>query len=291
MQRLPVIGQTSTHSAFEAVQRAALAAAGVDLQLERWERRPHQLGDAFDELRDGPFAGALVMAPHKERAATLVSALSEDAKATGAVNLVVRDGAKLRGHNTDVDGLRAGLTALLPKAQGNWPRGAVVLGAGGGARAAVAVLVGNGFQHVAVFNRHLHRAEAVVNHFARMSRHMELRARPWHETIMEAELAKAGLLVDASGIGAEEGESPIPADLLPEGLYVLDLVLDRASTPLMGAAKERGGTTANGRASFLVSSAATFRLLTGTDAAPDVMQAALDAELGLPEEGAAVVGD
>jgi shikimate dehydrogenase len=131
----------------------------------------------------------------------------------------------------------------------------------------------------------------VVNHFARISRHMELRARPWHETIIEAELAKAGLLVDASGIGAEEEESPVPAELLPEGIHVLDLVLDRASTPLMRVAKERGGTTANGRVSFLASSAATFRLLAGTDASPDVMGAALDAELGLPEEGAAVVGD
>ena len=120
---------------------------------------------------------------------------------------------------------------------------------------------------------------------------MELRARPWHETIMEAELAKAGLLVDASGIGADEGASPIPAELLPEGLYVLDLVLDRAATPLMRTTKERGGTAANGRASFLASSAATFRLLTGSDATPDVMGPALDADLGLPEEGVAVVGD
>jgi shikimate dehydrogenase len=292
VQRLPVIGQTTTHSAFEAVQRAALEAAGMELQLERWERRPHQLGEAFDELRDGPFAGALVMAPHKERAAALVNALSEDAKATGAVNLVLRDGQRLRGHNTDVDGLRAGLTALLPRVQGKWPRAAVVLGAGGGARAAVAVLVGSGFQRISLFNRHLHRAEAVVTHFARMTRHMELRARPWHETIMESELSKAGLLVDASGSGAEEGASPIPAEILPEGLHLLDLVLDRAATALMRDAKARGGTVANGRASFLASSAATFRLLTGGDPSPDVMRAALDAELGLPEEGAAaVVGD
>ncbi|HEX6128502.1 MAG TPA: hypothetical protein VF071_05720 [Candidatus Limnocylindria bacterium] len=291
MQRLPVIGQTSTHNAFEAVQRAALEAAGVELQLERWERRPHLLADAIEELRGADFAGALVLAPHKERAATLVNALSEDAKATGAVNLIVRDGGKLRGHNTDVDGLRAGLTALLPRVQGKWPRAAVVLGAGGGARAAVAVLVGSGFQRISLFNRHLHRAEAVVAHFARMTRHMELRARPWHETIMEAELSKAGLLIDASGSGAEGRASPVPAELLPEGLHVLDLVLDRAATPLMRDAKERGGTVANGRAAFLASSAATFRLLTGSDPSPDVMRAALDAELGLPEEGAAVVGD
>jgi shikimate dehydrogenase len=290
VQRLPVIGQTTTHSAFEAVQRAALEAAGVDLQLERWDRRPHQLGDAIEELRSADFAGALVMAPHKERAATLVNALSEDAKATGAVNVILRDGGKLRGYNTDVDGLRAGLTTLLPRVQGKWPRGAVVLGAGGGARAAVAVLVGAGFQRISLFNRHLHRAEAVVTHFTRMTRHMELRARPWHETIMESELSKAGLLIDASGSGAEDG-SPIPADLLPEGLYVLDLVLDRSTTTLMRDAKARDGTVANGRASFLASSAATFRLLTGGDPSADVMRAALDTELGLPEEGAAVVGD
>jgi shikimate dehydrogenase len=120
---------------------------------------------------------------------------------------------------------------------------------------------------------------------------MELRARPWHETILESELGRAGLLVDASGLGADEGASLVPAELLPEGLYVLDLVLDRSATPLMRDAKERGGTVANGHASFLASSAATFRLLTGGEASQDVMRAALDAELGLPEEGAAVVGD
>jgi shikimate dehydrogenase len=291
VQRLPVIGQTATNNAFEAVQRAAIEATGAALQVERWERKPHQVPDALEELRGGDFAGALVLAPHKERAAGLVNALSEDARATGAVNVVIRDGTKLRGHNTDVDGLRAGLTQLLPKAQGKWPRGAVVLGAGGGARAAVAVLVGSGFQRISLFNRHLHRAEAVVAHFARITRHMELRARPWHETIMESELSKAGLLIDASGLGAESGESPVPSDLLPQDdFYVLDLVLDR-TTPLMRSAKERGAAVANGRTSFLASSEATFRLLTGAGAPPDVMRQALDAELGVPEEGAAVVGD
>ncbi len=291
MQRLPVIGQTTTHNAFEAVQRAAIERAGAALQIERWERKPHLLPDAVEELRAGDFAGALVLAPHKERAAGSVNALSDDARATGAVNVIVRDGARLRGHNTDVDGLRAGVTTLLPRATGKWPRAAVVLGAGGGARAAVAVLVGAGFQRISLFNRHLHRAEAVVAHFARITRHMELRARPWHETIMEAELHKAGLLVDASGIGSDGGASPVSAELLPEGLFVLDLVLDRSATPLMRDAKEHGGTVANGRSSFLASSAATFRLLTGGDAPADVMRQAMDAELGLPEEGAAVVGD
>jgi shikimate dehydrogenase len=291
VERLPVIGQSFTNSAFEAVQRAAIESAQLPLVIERWERKPHQLPDAIAELHNEGFAGALIAAPHKERAAALVSALSDDAHLTGAVNLVRRDGLRLRGHNTDVDGVRAGLTAILPAAQAVWPRSAVVLGAGGGARAVVAVLIGAGFQRVSLFNRHLHRAEAVVAHFARAARHMELRARPWHETIIEAELAKAQLLVNASGIGVEEGASPIPAELLPDDLYVLDLVLNHAVTPLMGEAKTRGGTVANGQGSFLASSAATFLLLTGREAPADVMRAALADELGLPEEGIAVVGD
>ncbi|MEX0626182.1 MAG: hypothetical protein WD402_06535 [Chloroflexota bacterium] len=291
MQRLPVIGQSFAHSAVEAVQRAAFEASGLPIAIERWERRPHQLADAIDALRDGAFAGALIAAPHKERTASLADALSDDAKMSGAANLVVRDGARLRGHNTDVDGVRAGLAAILPKAQAAWPRQAVVLGAGGGARAVVAVLIGSGFQRIAVFNRHLHKAEAVVAHFARAARGLDLRALPWHETFLEVELGRAKLVVNASGIGVEEGTSALPAEMLGSGLFVLDLVLNHASTPLMIDALARGGTVANGQASFLSASAETFQLLSGQEVPTEVMRSALAVELGLPEEGIAVVGD
>jgi shikimate dehydrogenase len=291
VQRLPVIGQTVTSSAFEAVQRAAIEAAGLALEIERWERRPHQLAGAIEQLHAEEFAGALVVAPHKEKAAGLVDALSEDARHTGAVNLIVPDGTRLRGHNTDVDGLRAGLAALLPAAQASWPRQAVVLGAGGGARAAVSVLLGSGFQRIVVFNRHLYRAEGLVAHFARSARQVDLRALPWHETVLEAELGRTGLLVNSSGVGVDEGATPIPAELLPDGLIVLDLVLNHEVTPLMREVQQRGGTVANGQGTFLASSAETFTLLTRRDAPADVMRAALAAELGLPEETIAVVGD
>jgi shikimate dehydrogenase len=291
VQRLPVIGQTSTHSAFEAVQQAAIAAAGLPLAIERWEKRPHLLPDVIAQLRHDGFVGALVEAPHKEKVASLVDTLSDDARSAGAVNVVVRDGDQLRGHNTDVDGVRAGLRSLVSANETQWPKGALVLGAGGGARAVVAVLIGAGVQQVSVFNRHLHRAEALVAHFARNARKTELRARPWHETIIEADLAKAQLVVNSSGIGVEDGASPIPAELMPDGLFVLDLVLQHAVTPLMRDATERGGTVANGQLSFLASSAATFTLVTGQEAPAEVMRSALAVELGLPVDRLAVVGD
>lgn len=291
VQRLPIIGHPLSDSPSEAVLRAAIEAAGLPIEIERWERRPHQLRDAIAELKGKDFAGAILASPHKEKAAGLVGALSDDARTSGAVNVIVRDGERLRGHNTDVDGVRAGLAAILPRVKGKWPRQAVVLGAGGGARAVVAVLLGSGFQHVAVFNRHLHRAEALVSHFSRSARHMELRARPWHDAIIEAELSRAPLLVNASGPGTDSDRSTIPGELLPAELYLLDLALQQAVTPLMAEVTERGGTVGNGQAAFLAASAATFRLLTRDEASPEPMRAALAAELGVPPADVAIVVD
>ncbi|HLY35424.1 MAG TPA: hypothetical protein VKU35_01770 [Candidatus Limnocylindria bacterium] len=290
-RRLPIIGSKNDPSPIEAVVRAGFDAAGLEVAVERWEPRPHLLGEALARLREAGTLGALVLSPHKERAASLLTTLSDDARLSGAVNVIVHDGARLRGHNTDVDGIRAGLIAILPRVQGRWPRNAVVLGAGGGARAAVTILISSGFQHVAVFNRHLHKAEALVAHFVRSARHMELRARPWHETILEAEVSRAGLVVDASGLGADAAARALPPDALPEGLFVLDLALHQASTPLMLEAEARGGTVANGQASFAVAQQAALRLWTGIEPPVEVIRAALAAELGSPDGEVAVAGN
>ncbi len=290
--RLPIIGYPLTPSILEGVVSATLAEVANGPAVERWERRPHELAGALAELRDGPdYLGALVASPHKEKAPPLTDWLSDDARLSGAVNVIARVDGRLRGHNTDVDGVRAGLTALLPRVKGKWPRNAVVLGAGAGARACVTVLIGSGFQHVSVLNRHLHRAEALVAHFGRSARHMELRARPWHDAIIEVELARAELLVNASGVGTDAGDAAIATELIPADRYVLDLVLNRPATALMDAVQAQGGKAANGQAAFLASTAVTIELLTGRAPAPDSLRSALAAELGVPLEGVASVGD
>src|SRR5438552_3001418 len=290
-QRLPIIGSSNQTTPIEAVLRAGLETAGLEVVVEHWEPRPHRLGEAIAKLRGRDYLGALVIAPHKEKATTLVGTLSDDARLSGALNVIVRDGSRLRGYNADMDGIRAGLAAILPRVLGRWPRVAVVLGAGGGARAAVAVLIGSGFQHIAVFNRHLHKAEALVAHFARSARHMEVRARPWHETILEAEVSRAGLVIDASGLGADEAASSISPDALPDHLFVLDLALHQSATPLMREAKARGGTVANGQASFLAAQAAAFCLWTGKEPPTEVLREALVSALGAADREVAVAGD
>ena len=173
---------------------------------ELWDRAPIALADAIAELRTDDFLGANVTIPHKERVVPQVDRLTEEAHATGAVNTLTKEGRKLVGHNTDVPGFKVALDQLVGRQK--MPRNAVVLGAGGGARAVVYGLIREGFQRVIVFNRHLHRAEGMVKHFGRSAAHMELRAMPWHESIIEAELAKTKVLVNATSIGLTADETP-----------------------------------------------------------------------------------
>src|SRR4029453_13506586 len=104
------------------------------------------------------------------------------------------------------------------------PRQAVILGAGGGARAVVYGLIRAAFQRVIVFNRHLHRAEGLVKHFGRSAAHMELRALPWHESVTESESAKTNLPGNAPSIGLTSDATPIPGEALLPELLVLDLI-------------------------------------------------------------------
>jgi shikimate dehydrogenase len=270
-KRVVLIGHPVAHSLSGAMQQAAFDQLGIDARYELWDRAPIDLGDAVTELRTDDFLGANVTIPHKERVVPMVDRLTEEAQATGAVNTITREGKRLVGHNTDVPGFRVALDRLVGKQK--MPRQAVVLGAGGGARAVVYGLITEGFQRVIVFNRHLHRAEGLVKHFGRSAAHMELRAMPWHESIIESELAKTKVLVNATSIGLTTEVSPVPATALHDDLLVLDLIYAR--TGLLRAATAAGATTADGELMLLHQGAAAFTLWTGQPAPLELMQSKL----------------
>ena len=167
-KRVVLIGHPVAHSLSGAMQQAAFDELGIDARYELWDRAPIDLADAIAELRGDDFLGANVTIPHKERVVPMVDRLTEEAQATGAVNTITREGKRLVGHNTDVAGFKVALDQLVGRQK--MPRQAVVLGAGGGARAVVYGLIREGFQRVIVFNRHLHRAEGLVKHFGRTRR-------------------------------------------------------------------------------------------------------------------------
>jgi len=296
-KRVVLIGHPVAHSLSGAMQQAAFDAAGIPATYELWDRPAPELADAIAELRTDDFLGANVTIPHKEKAAALVDRLTEEAHATGAVNTITRSGKHLVGHNTDVPGFRVALEALVGKQR--MPRAAVVLGAGGGARAVVHGLVAEGFQRIVVFNRHLHRAEAMVKFFARSAAHMELRAMPWHESIIEAELAKTKVLVNATAVGLHGDEAPIPGELIPGDLLVMDLIYNPPVSRLLREAAAAGCQVQNGELMLLHQGAAAFTLWTGQPAPVALMHeklaeglAAVGADVGgAADEGAGTAGE
>jgi shikimate dehydrogenase len=270
-RRVVLIGHPVAHSLSGAMQQAAFDELGIDARYELWDRAPIDLADAVAELRTDEFLGANVTIPHKERVVPMVDRLTEEASATGAVNTITREGKRLVGHNTDVAGFKVALDKLVGRQK--MPKQAVILGAGGGARAVVFGLIREGFQRVIVFNRHLHRAEGLVKHFGRTAAHMELRAMPWHESIIESEIAKTKILINATSIGLTTDLSPVSAEVLNDELFVLDLIY--AKTRLLRDAAAVGATTSDGELMLLHQGAAAFELWTGQSAPLALMQAKL----------------
>jgi shikimate dehydrogenase len=274
-KRVLLIGHPVAQSLSGELQQAAFDELGIDARYEPLDVPLINLPDTIEQLRGDEFLGANISFPHKERVVPMVDRLTEEALATGAVDTLTREGSRLIGHNTDVTGFRAALDALIGRQK--MPKAAVIIGAGGGARAAVYALITAGFQRVVVFNRHLHRAEGLVRHFGRTAAHMELRAMTWHESVIEAELAKTKVLINASAASNAGEQSPIPAELLVPELLVLDLMYQPAETKLLRDARAAGATeTLNGDTMLIHQTAAAFNLWTGRDVELDFIQRRLD---------------
>jgi shikimate dehydrogenase len=274
-KRVVLIGHPVAQSLSGALQQAALDEQGIDAVYEPLDVPLAELAERIEELRGDDYLGANITVPYKERVAPMVDRLTDEAHATGAVDTITREGSRLVGHNTDVIGFRAALDELVGRQK--MPKAAVIIGAGGGARAAVYGLITASFQRVTVFNRHLHRAEALVRHFGRSAAHMELRAMPWHESVIEAELAKTKVLVNASAIADAATQSPIAAELLPAELLVLDLMYMPAETQLMKDARAAGATEVrNGDLMLVHQTAAAFDLWTGRDISEEFLEQRLD---------------
>jgi shikimate dehydrogenase len=288
-----LIGHPVAHSLSMAMQQAAFDALGIDARYDLVDATVMELADRIAEIRGDDYLGANVTIPHKERVVPMIDRLTEEAHATGAVKTITREGKRLVGHNTDVPGFRKALDALVGRQK--MPRTAVVLGAGGGARACVYALITEGFQRVIVFNRHLHRGEALVKFFGRSAAHMELRAMPWHESVIESELSRTKVLINSTAVGLNSDETPIPAELLPPELLVLDLVYRPRETRLLKDAKAADAqATMNGELMLLHQGAAAFELWTGQPAPLDVMRERMEAaasDSGAEADVVATAGD
>lgn len=275
-----VIGFPAKHSRSPLIHNYWIKQHGIDAEYRIEEVASENFPHFIESLRELGYIGANVTVPHKQ-AALAWSEPDERARAVGAANTLWYVDGILRSTNTDVEGFLANLDSSTP----GWDRGlesAVVLGAGGSARAVVFALLQREVQRVHVINRTRSRAEALQKQFG-----PRVRPATWDETT--GLLGGAGLLVNTTSLGMK-GAPPLDINLrCPASLVVADLVYHPLLTKLLTAARERGLRTADGLGMLLHQAVRGFQLWFGVR--PEVtaeLRALVEADLSAGIEPAQV---
>ena len=273
-----LIGHGLKHSISPLFQQAAFDHLGLDIRYEAWETEPLELENVLQRVRGPSILGANVTVPHKEAVVSSMDELDDLALEIGAVNTIVNRGGRLKGHNTDAGGfLRA-----LGREGGFDPagKGAVLLGAGGVARAASFALARAGVKSLVITDIIEEKAHELVSDLERsLDRGREpapnIRALSPDAPQFEEALSGCDLLVNCTPVGmkhsAGEGESPLEARLIPKRALVYDVVYNPIETPLLADAKRAGASTLGGLAMLVYQGAAAFELWTGREAPLDIM--------------------
>ena len=270
-----LIGYPVKHSLSPAMHSSAFAALNLNWCYVPLPVHPERLGEAIAGLRALGFVGANVTVPHKEAVMSYLDEVSPEAQAIGAVNTiamssaVVRDGESI-GYNTDWLGF---LTALSESGFDPQGKRAVVLGAGGAARAVVYALARAGAQ-VTILNRTLSRAHALVQDFSPLFPSLPLVSLPLTLQALEERATESHLLVNATPVGTwpEVDQSPWPEDLaFPAHLSVFDLVYNPRQTKLLRQAQAAGAQVIGGLGMLVHQGAAAFELWTRKKAPVEMM--------------------
>lgn len=262
-----VIGSPVEHSLSPVIHNAAFAALDLDWSYFAVSVPDGRAGTALAAMRTLRLAGMSVTMPHKEAAAAVVDTRTPRAERLGSVNCVSWRGTQLEGDSTDGVGF---LDAL--RDDHAWEpagRRAVVIGAGGAARAVIAALADGGATSVGVLNRSADRGRRAAALAGAVGR-----------VVGADEVDGAELVVNATPIGmGVDGGLPVDIDRLGAGQLVADLVYDPIETPLLAAARDRGAVAVNGLGMLVHQAGHAFRTWTGEDPPVAVMSAAAVAAL------------
>ncbi|MEX2236395.1 MAG: shikimate dehydrogenase [Dehalococcoidia bacterium] len=276
MQRVGLIGHPVAHSVSPLFQQAAFDATGLKARYEAWDTLEAGLEQRLASLRGDDILGANVTVPFKEMVQPYLDEIDPVAARIGSVNTIVNHGGRLHGYNTDADGFALGCEdadidlGLRP---------AVVVGAGGAARAVVYALTETDPRSVLVLNRTVERAREIAVEFGAGCDSLADAPTSVFQT--------ARLVVNATSVGMRHGPPGMPFDpaLLTSGCSVVDLVANPLQTELMIEAERAGCWVQGGLHMLVYQGAAAFELWTELEAPVRLMlETALRATLDQADE-------
>ncbi|HUZ76695.1 MAG TPA: shikimate dehydrogenase [Chloroflexota bacterium] len=263
-RRLGVVGYPLAHTLSPAIHKSALAQLGFEATYEACETAPPALGSLLADLRRPEWLGLNVTLPYKQLVMPELDDLTAEAREIGAVNTIHHTAGRLRGANMDARAFLADVEAAFGSLAG---RRVAVLGAGGAALA-VCHALRRGPEVVWLWARRAEQAAALAAHTGGAVRAAEL-----------PRVARAEMVINCTSAGLHQGESPVPAEALPPGVLLYDLIYNPATTRLMEAAQAQGGRAVNGLGMLVRQAALALEMWTGRMPALEEMFAAAEREL------------
>lgn len=243
-KRTFVTGWPISHSRSPIIHNYWIKQHGLEGAYERLPKNPSEFGAFLTTLADSDFVGGNVTIPHKEAAFQLVDQSDELSSKLEAVNTVWIEEGILHGSNTDGYGFLANLDDRCPgwDAYARKKRGALVLGAGGAARAIIYGLVSRGFDPVIISNRTVERAETLATKFGPVCRAVGTNIGPQESDV--------SLVINTTSLGMSGEGNPLDVSGgltgFKDDLIMNDIVYTPLITPLLRLAKEKGMVAVDG---------------------------------------------
>lgn len=236
IKKAGVVGFPVSHSLSPRLHGFWLKEYNIAGKYELYEKKPEDLAKFINVIRnDKDFVGVNLTIPHKEAVMKLLDEVDFLANVIGAVNTVINDRGKLIGRNTDAYGCAENIRSFV-----TGTKKAVVLGAGGAAKAVIFALKQLGFEQVIITNRTRERAEELASAISHPLLIIEWEKR---SEILE----NSDLLINTTSLGMTGKESlEIDLSLLPKTALVTDIVYSPLETPLLAQAKAHGNPTVDG---------------------------------------------
>ncbi len=273
-----VIGWPIGHSLSPFMQNAAFQALGLDYAYGPLAVAPQDLDRAVEGLKAVNFAGFNVTVPHKVNIMPFLDEVDVTALTIGAINTVVINQGRTAGYNTDAAGFVNSLAAAGIRVAG---QKAVLLGAGGAARAVACGLLQNGAAGVVIGARDRTKAAGLAEDFAGP---YPVGGCGLTDDRFRQALSACDILVNCTPLGMHPHPAAMPPlnwQDLKASAVVCDLIYNPAETVLLAEAKKRGHTTVNGTGMLIEQGALAFTLWTGQPAPRSVMREALQRELSI----------
>ena len=269
-----ILGYPVGHSLSPQMYKAAFEAAGfMNYNYISLSVQPGKLYMAVEGIKGLGFRGVNVTIPHKTTISSYLDAIDSDAMVIGAVNTVINDGGILTGYNTDVYGFLASLREanFLPE-----DSHAVILGAGGAARAILWGLCKKKAEYITIGARNPQKAHALANDFLPYG---NVEGLDWNSNEFKDFMQTADILINTTPLGMfpnVDDMPPIDLKLLPDGALVYDIIYNPGETKLLKTAKELGLLTLNGLSMLLLQGKEAYRLFTGEIPDMEVMTKTLE---------------